>query len=202
MTDRDATSRRISRRRWPPWKPTSTRKTADLVILGQPNVETKSIDNPLVVPHALSFLISRNWKSEVRGLSSFPESEWPTNISLLYYAYHIMVGLGTIFMLVMLISGIQLWRKKLYETRWLLWILMLSVPLPFIANTAGWMTAEIGRQPYLDLWHPAYCRRILEVRVGGQCVVHAAGLHGDVHHARHPLPVPGAARNLAWAGLR
>jgi cytochrome d ubiquinol oxidase subunit I len=124
-------------------------KTGDLVILGQPNVETKSIDNPLVVPRALSFLISRNWYSQVRGLSSFPESEWPTNISLLYYAYHIMVGLGTIFMLVMLISGIQLWRKKMYETKWLLWVLMLSFPLPFIANTAGWMTAEIGRQPYL-----------------------------------------------------
>jgi cytochrome d ubiquinol oxidase subunit I len=122
---------------------------ADLVIIGQPNVETKSIDNPLVVPHALSFLVNRNWNSKIQGLSAFPESEWPTNISLLYYAYHIMVGLGTIFMLVMLISGIQLWRKKLYETRWLLWVIMLSFPLPYIANTAGWMTAEIGRQPYL-----------------------------------------------------
>ena len=49
----------------------------------------------------------------------------------------------------MLISGIQIWRKKLYETKWLLWVLMLSFPLPFIANTAGWMTAELGRQPYL-----------------------------------------------------
>ncbi len=124
-------------------------KTADLVILGQPNVETKSIDNPLVVPRALSFLVNRDWKAPVRGLSSFPESEWPTNIPLLYYAYHIMVGLGTIFMLVMLISGIQLLRKKLYETKWLLWVIMLSFPLPFIANTAGWMTAELGRQPYL-----------------------------------------------------
>ncbi len=124
-------------------------READLVILGQPNVEGKTIDNPLVVPKALSFLISRNWNAKVRGLSSFPESEWPTNISLLYYAYHIMVGLGTIFMAVMLLSGIQLWRKKIHESRWLLWILMLSFPLPFIANTAGWMTAEIGRQPYL-----------------------------------------------------
>ena len=111
--------------------------------------KTRAIDNPLIVPKALSFLVNRDWKEQVRGLSSFPESEWPTNISLLYYAYHIMVGLGTIFMAVMLISGIQLWRKKLYETKWLLWILMLSFPLPFIANTAGWMTAEIGRQPYV-----------------------------------------------------
>jgi cytochrome d ubiquinol oxidase subunit I len=124
-------------------------QSADLVILGQPNVENKTIDNPLVVPHLLSFLVDRDWKAQVRGLSSFPESEWPTNISLLYYAYHIMVGLGTIFMAVMLLCGVQLMRKKLFETRWLLWILMLSAPLPYIANTAGWMTAELGRQPYL-----------------------------------------------------
>ncbi len=124
-------------------------KTADLVILGQPNVDKKSIDNPLVVPKMLSFLISRNWNAPVQGLSAFPESEWPTNIELLYYSYHIMVGLGTIFMAIVAIAGIQLARKKLHETKWLLWVLMLSFPLPFVANTAGWMTAELGRQPYL-----------------------------------------------------
>ena len=48
-----------------------------------------------------------------------------------------------------MLSGIQLWRNKLFESRWLLWIIMLSAPLPYIANTAGWMTAELGRQPYL-----------------------------------------------------
>jgi len=123
--------------------------TAGLVILGQPNVETKTIDNPLVVPKMLSFLVNRDWNAPVTGLSQIPQSEWPTNIALLYYAYHIMVGLGTIFMAVMAISGLQLARKKLYQTKWLLWVLMLSFPLPYIANTAGWMTAELGRQPYL-----------------------------------------------------
>jgi cytochrome d ubiquinol oxidase subunit I len=42
-----------------------------------------------------------------------------------------------------------LWRKRLFQTRWMLWILMLSFPFPFIANTAGWITAEVGRQPWL-----------------------------------------------------
>jgi len=67
----------------------------------------------------------------------------------LYYSYHIMVGLGTIFMAILVVSGFLLWRKKLWDTRWMLWILMLSFPFPYIANTAGWMTAEVGRQPYL-----------------------------------------------------
>ncbi|HZD30921.1 MAG TPA: cytochrome ubiquinol oxidase subunit I, partial [Candidatus Angelobacter sp.] len=83
------------------------------------------------------------------GLSEFPEKDWPQNIPLLYFAYHIMVGLGTLFIAVMALALILLWRGTLFETRWLLWILMLSFPFPYIANTAGWMTAEMGRQPWL-----------------------------------------------------
>jgi cytochrome d ubiquinol oxidase subunit I len=68
---------------------------------------------------------------------------------LLYYSYHLMVGLGTIFIAVMGLAAWLLWRGRLYESRWMLWVLMLSAPLPFIANTTGWMTAELGRQPWL-----------------------------------------------------
>ena len=75
--------------------------------------------------------------------------EWPTNIPLLYFSYHIMAGLGTLFVLLMGIAAILLWRSRLFESRWMLWILMLAVPFPYIANTAGWMTAEVGRQPWL-----------------------------------------------------
>src|SRR5207249_2937508 len=66
-----------------------------------------------------------------------------------YYSYHIMVGLGTLFIAVLLLCAFLLWRRRLYRTRWALWILMLSFPFPFIANTAGWLTAELGRQPWL-----------------------------------------------------
>ena len=122
---------------------------APLVLMGQPDAATGRIDNPLQVPKLLSMLSYRSWNAHIRGLDAFPQSDWPQNVPLLFYSYHIMVGLGTIFMLVMLISGVQLWRNKLYQSRWLLWVLMLSAPLPYVANTAGWMTAEIGRQPWL-----------------------------------------------------
>jgi len=127
----------------------ATQPGAPLVILGQPNVAAKKIDNPLVVPDALSFLTYRAWTAQVRGLDAFPESEWPENVSLLYYSYHIMVGLGTIFIAIMLVAAFLAWRGKLFSSRWMLWILMLSLPFPYIANTAGWMTAELGRQPWL-----------------------------------------------------
>ena len=122
---------------------------APLVIIGQPDVEARKIDNPLLIPKALSFLTYRRWQANVEGLDSFPEQLWPQNIPLLYYSYHIMVGLGTIFIAIMVVSAFLLWRGKLFDARWMLWILLLSLPFPYIANTAGWMTAELGRQPWL-----------------------------------------------------
>lgn len=122
---------------------------APLVLIGQPNVEEKKIDNPLIVPDALSFLTYRSWKAEMKGLDAFPPDLWPTNIALLYFSYHIMVGLGTVFIAIGVVSTLLLWRGRLFASRWMLWILLLVLPFPYIANTAGWMTAEIGRQPWL-----------------------------------------------------
>ena len=122
---------------------------AGLVLMGQPNEETGQIDNPIVVNDMLSFLIYGTTKAEVKGLDQIPHDQWPTALPLLYYAYHIMAGLGTWFALLMIVSAILLWRKRLYTARWALWALLLSFPLPYIANTAGWMTAELGRQPWL-----------------------------------------------------
>ena len=126
-----------------------TERGAPLVIMGQPDLEKQRIDNPLVVNRMLSFLIYGTSVAEVEGLDKFPKEDWPTNIPLLYYSYHIMAGLGTLFIATMVVAACLLWRKRLYTSRWMLWILMLSLPLPYIANTAGWMTAEIGRQPWL-----------------------------------------------------
>ncbi|MGH7689442.1 MAG: cytochrome ubiquinol oxidase subunit I, partial [Gemmatimonadaceae bacterium] len=65
------------------------------------------------------------------------------------FAYHIMVGLGTLFIVILAAAAYQLWRGSLFDHRPMLWILMLSLPFPYIANTAGWLTAELGRQPWL-----------------------------------------------------
>ncbi|MCS6328489.1 MAG: cytochrome ubiquinol oxidase subunit I [Nitrospira sp.] len=126
-----------------------TERGADVVLVGQPNVETMTIDNPLVIPSALSLLVYYDLYANVKGLDVFAPREWPDNIPLLYYSYHIMAGLGTILVAVMGLALLWLWRGRLFETTWLLWLLMLSVPFPYIATTAGWMTTELGRQPWL-----------------------------------------------------
>ena len=125
------------------------RPAAPIVLMGQPDEQQGKIDNPLEVPGMLSMLTYKRWSAHVQGLDAFPKQDWPDNIPLLYYSYHIMVGLGTIFIAVMVVSVILLWLGRLYSARWMLWILLLSAPFPYIANTAGWMTAEFGRQPWV-----------------------------------------------------
>lgn len=126
-----------------------TKQGAELVLIGQPDMEAMRIDNPLVIPKFLSFMTHYSWDSEVKGLTTFPKDQWPLNVPLLYYSYHAMVGLGTIFIAISALSVFFLWRGSLPSARWLLWIVMLAFPFPYIANTAGWMTAELGRQPWL-----------------------------------------------------
>jgi cytochrome d ubiquinol oxidase subunit I len=126
-----------------------TEDGAGMAILGQPDVANQRLDNPVVIPRALSFLTYKAWTATVDGLDHFPQSEWPDNIALLYFSYHIMVGLGTFFIAILVIAAWLLWRGKLYGARWMLWTIMLALPFPFIANTAGWITAEVGRQPWL-----------------------------------------------------
>lgn len=122
---------------------------AELSFIGQPDVANQRLDNPIQMPGILSFIAYGTFSSNVKGLNDFPQDQWPTNIPLLYYSFHIMVGLGTLFILVMLISALLLKKQRLEGARPLLWVLMLAFPFPFIANTAGWMVAELGRQPWL-----------------------------------------------------
>ena len=126
-----------------------TANGAPLALIGQPDLEKMQLDNPILIPRMLSFLTYRRWHAKVQGLSEFPRDRWPDNISLLYFSYHIMVGLGTLMIALMAGSALLLWLGKLHAARPVLWALMLAFPFPYIATTVGWMTAEIGRQPWL-----------------------------------------------------
>jgi cytochrome d ubiquinol oxidase subunit I len=126
-----------------------TSSQAELAIVGQPNVAERRLENPIVVPRALSFLAYGSFGAEVKGLNDIPKDQWPDNVELLYFAYHIMVGLGTLLIVVMGVAAVALWRKTLYRSRPIRWILMLAFPFPYIATAFGWMTAELGRQPWV-----------------------------------------------------
>lgn len=138
---------------------------APIAVIGQPNVAARRLDNPLFVPALLSFIAYGDFQANVRGLADFPVEDWPTQIELLYYAFHVMVGLGTLFIAISALAVLELVRGRLASNRALLWVLLLALPFPFIANTAGWLSAEQGRQPWLVYG-------LLRTAAGGSPTVH------------------------------
>lgn len=124
-----------------------TQPNAPLAIIGMPDTEKHNLLDPIEMPGLLSFLIYGTPGAVVTGLNDIPPDDRPP-VEVVYYAYHIMVGLGTLFIAVLAVSSLALWRGKLYTSTTLLWTLMLAMPFPYIANEAGWTVSEVGRQPW------------------------------------------------------
>jgi cytochrome d ubiquinol oxidase subunit I len=125
-----------------------SQERAGMAIIGMPDAERKELMDALVVPGALSWLIYGDFRARVTGLNDIPEDEHPP-VEIVYYAYHIMVGLGTLLIAMFALAALLLWRGRLFETRGMLWVLMFAMPFPYIANHAGWVVAEVGRQPWV-----------------------------------------------------
>jgi cytochrome bd ubiquinol oxidase subunit I len=126
----------------------TTARGAPIAIVGMPDTARKYLIDPIFVPDFLSFLTYGSFTANVRGLNAYARKFWPP-VELTYYAYHVMVGLGTIFVAVMAVAVALLAMRKLWRARAMLWILMLVMPFPYIANEAGWIVTEVGRQPWI-----------------------------------------------------
>ncbi|MBW2635798.1 MAG: cytochrome ubiquinol oxidase subunit I [Deltaproteobacteria bacterium] len=98
------------------------------------------------IPYILSLLAHHDINAEVKGLRDFPKDERPP-VLITLFAFRTMVALGTLFPLLTII-GLVL-RKKLIENPWYLWIMVFSIPLPYLAIEMGWVLAEVGRQPWI-----------------------------------------------------
>lgn len=125
-----------------------SQERAGMAIIGMPDTERKELMDAIVVPGVLSWLIYGDFRARVTGLNDIPEDQHPP-VEVVYYAYHIMVGLGTMFIALYSVAAFLLWRRRLYDARGVLWLLMLAMPFPYIANHAGWIVAEMGRQPWV-----------------------------------------------------
>ena len=103
------------------------------------------------IPKLLSWLTYGDWDRPIKGLDDFPADSVPQGAEcwLTFVSFHNMVLLGNFFILVMGISTFYLWRKRLFETNWLLKLLSWSIPLPLVAIQLGWIVAEVGRQPWI-----------------------------------------------------
>ncbi|MDZ4799053.1 MAG: cytochrome ubiquinol oxidase subunit I [Bryobacteraceae bacterium] len=141
---------------------------ADLSLAGIPDAEARELRMKVAVPGMLSWLVKGDTKAPVIGLDKIPREYWPP-VAVPFFSYHLMVGLGMFFIGVTLSAWFLLWRGQLFTLRPFLWVVVVSVLGPFVANEAGWVSAEVGRQPWVV--HPNVIRD-----AAGEPLLDAAGM--------------------------
>ncbi|MHB1307456.1 MAG: cytochrome ubiquinol oxidase subunit I [Limisphaerales bacterium] len=124
-----------------------TTTNAPLVLFGWVDEKRETVHGP-AIPGLLSYLVHGDAAKPVTGLREFaPEDRPPVN--RVFQFYHLMVAIGLAMIAVSAVGFLYFWRGSLFEKRWMLWLLVLSVLGPQIANQAGWFAAEMGRQPWI-----------------------------------------------------
>lgn len=119
-----------------------------LYLFGLPNVEEQRVDYGIKIPGGLSMLLFFDPDKPVDGLDKTPPKDRPP-VVVPFLTYHVMVGLGMYFIGLTSLALLLWWRGTLYRRRWLLWVFVGSVIGPYVANQAGWVSAEVGRQPWV-----------------------------------------------------
>lgn len=125
-----------------------TQEHAPLYLFGWVNDDRQEVNFGIAVPGMLSYLIGFNPKTQVIGLNDFPEDQRPP-VNIVFQSYHIMVAIGFALIGISLVGVFFWWRGSLFEKKWMLWVFVFSVLGPQIANQLGWITAEVGRQPWI-----------------------------------------------------
>ncbi|MBC8166534.1 MAG: cytochrome ubiquinol oxidase subunit I, partial [Bryobacteraceae bacterium] len=127
----------------------------DLSLFGIPDETSGELKARIAIPGMLSYLVKDDPAADVIGLDKVPRQYWPP-VLIPFITYHTMVGLGVFFIGITLIASFLRWRNQLFDNRLLLWVFVYSVIAPFVANEAGWASAEVGRQPWVV--HPNLIR--------------------------------------------
>ncbi len=124
-----------------------TRTKAPLVLFAVPDEKNeKNLIEIAPIPGFLSLLVHHDINAEVRGIKDFPKEERPP-VTLSFIAFRTMVGLGTLFVILMVIGWFL--RNRLIDNPLYLKVMLFSIPLPYLAIEMGWMLAEVGRQPWI-----------------------------------------------------
>jgi cytochrome d ubiquinol oxidase subunit I len=124
-----------------------TQKGAPLVVFGIPLSNPPRIAAALEIPKGASWLAFGDANAEVKGIDAFPAGDTPP-LALTFISFHSMVWLGILFLGVTALGLLLMWRRRLETTRWYLWMVLLVSPLTLAASQLGWITAEVGRQPW------------------------------------------------------
>ena len=120
---------------------------APLFLFGLPNEADQRLDHAVGIPRLASLILHRDPNHPVEGLDSVPDEDQPP-VAAVFFAFRIMVGIGLLTVLLGLSSLVLRWRRRLFESRSLLRATVAMGPSGFVAIVAGWVTTEVGRQPY------------------------------------------------------
>ncbi len=120
---------------------------APLVLFGLPNQAEARVDDAIEVPDLSSLILTHHLHGALKGLDTIPRAEWPP-VPIVFWSFRIMVGLGFAILGLGLFSLLARMRRRLYQWHWLHRLALLMGPAGFIAVLAGWVTTEVGRQPY------------------------------------------------------
>ena len=120
---------------------------APLILFGLPNMAHERTDYKIEVPHLSSLILTHTWNGRVPGLKEVPAADRPY-APVVFWTFRVMVGLGFAMFGLGALSLLARWRGTLFTSRWLHRAALLMAPAPLVAMLCGWMTTEIGRQPY------------------------------------------------------
>lgn len=124
-----------------------TQRGAPLVLFGWPDNEAAETKYAIEIPKLGSLILTHDWEGELKGLKAFPREDWPPT-PVVFWSFRIMVGLGLLMALLGFASLYCRWRGRLYEAPWLHRAAIVMGPSGFVAVLAGWVTTEVGRQPW------------------------------------------------------
>lgn len=127
---------------------TNTTGGAAFVAFALPDMAEEKNRYALTIPNGLSLLLTHSLEGRIPGLKEFPRQDRP-NAAILFWSFRFMVAIGFLFAGVMVLAALLWWKNRLFEARWFLWVLVAVQPLGFLGTLLGWMTAEIGRQPWV-----------------------------------------------------
>ncbi|MBP1291198.1 cytochrome d ubiquinol oxidase subunit I [Bradyrhizobium elkanii USDA 61] len=120
---------------------------ASLILFGFPSNETAQVHHKLEVPRLGSLILKHDPDAPLPGLSDFPRDQWPP-VPIVFWSFRIMVGLGFAMLAVGIWSLLARFRGMLYDWAWLHRACVVLGPAGFVAVIAGWVTTEVGRQPF------------------------------------------------------
>jgi cytochrome d ubiquinol oxidase subunit I len=124
-----------------------TERPTPLTLFGIPDDADATMHDAIEIPDLGSLILTHSWNGEIKGLKEWPPDQRPP-VALPFFAFRIMVGIGLIMLAVVIIGQILQLRRRLWESVWFLRLCQIVAPFGFFAVLAGWITTEVGRQPW------------------------------------------------------